>query len=419
MAHHTIRNGHSQLVERLNRAPQGAPPSPLLTRILELLFSEQEAALVSQLPIRHFRVEEAARRWRVPVEEARRTLDELSSRALLLDLFEGEDRRWVLPPPMAGFFEFSLMRVRGDLDQRALSELYHQYLNEEDDFVRELFTVGETRLGRAFVSEPALSTTNVLHVLDYERATHVARTASAIGVGLCYCRHKMSHLGKACDAPMDICLTFNNSAASLTHHGHARPIDSVEALDILDQGREAGLIQFGENVRQKVNFICNCCGCCCEALLAHQRFTLLHSIATTPFLPVVDARACTGCGACVRACHVDAIEVESGDLAVVDQQRCLGCAVCVRACRPGALVLEARPQRVLTPVDGIHRAVLMAIERGTLQHLIFDDRERASHRAMAAVLGAILRLPPAKWALAQDQLRSRYLERALERVREV
>ena len=40
---------------------------------------------------------------------------------------------------MADFFEFSLMRVRGDIDQKLLSELYCQYLNVEEDFIRELF----------------------------------------------------------------------------------------------------------------------------------------------------------------------------------------------------------------------------------------------------------------------------------------
>jgi Fe-S-cluster-containing hydrogenase component 2 len=417
MAHHTVRSGHSLLVERLNRAPQGAPPSALLTRILELLFSESEADLVSQLPIRHFGVDEAARRWGLPESEARTILEELASRALLLDCLHDEDHRYVLPPPMAGFFEFSLMRVRTDIDQKALSEMYYQYLNEEEDFVRDLFTVGETKLGRAFVSEPALSSENMLHVLDYERASHVARTATAIGVGVCYCRHKMSHVGVVCDAPMEICLTFNTSAGSLIHHGHARRIDAVEALDLLAQARDSGLIQFGENVREQVNFVCNCCGCCCEALQAHQRFTMLRSIETTPFLPVVDPERCNGCGACARACHVDAIEQEPRQVVHIDERRCLGCAVCVRACEAGALSLEARPQRVLTPVDGIHRAVLMAIERGKLQHLIFDDRARMSHRALAAVLGAVLRLPPAKRLLAQEQLRSRYLERALERLR--
>ena len=46
----------------------------------------------------------------------------------------------------------------------------------------------------------------------------------------------------------------------------------------------------------------------------------------------------------------------------------------------------------------------MAIERGGLQHLIFDNRAHLSHRAMAAILGVILKLPPLKQALASRQL---------------
>jgi hypothetical protein len=73
-------------------------------------------------------------------------------------------------------------------------------------------------------------------------------------------------------------------------------------------------------------------------------------------------------------------------------------------------MMEERPERVFTPVNSVHRTVLMAIERGTLQDLVFDNRAHLSHRAMAAILGAILKLSPVKRALASEQLRSRYLE---------
>ena len=169
---------------------------------------------------------------------------------------------------MAGFFEFSLMRIRGDINQKLLSELYYQYLNVEEDFIRELFTKGETRIGRTFVNETVLSSENELHVLDYERATEVIKTASHIGISTCYCRHKMMHVGKACDNPLEICMTFNTSASSLIRHGHARRVEIPECLDLLQLAYEKNLVQFGENVRERVNFICNCCGCCCEAMIA-------------------------------------------------------------------------------------------------------------------------------------------------------
>jgi hypothetical protein len=55
----------------------------------------------------------------------------------------------------------------------------------------------------------------------------------------------------------------------------------------------------------------------------------------------------------------------------------------------------------------------MAIENGRLQNLIFDNQAYLSHRAMAAVLGVILKLPPIKQVLASKQMKSRYLDRLL------
>jgi hypothetical protein len=59
----------------------------------------------------------------------------------------------------------------------------------------------------------------------------------------------------------------------------------------------------------------------------------------------------------------------------------------------------------------------MAIERGLLQNLIFDNRVLWSHRALAAVLGVILKLPPIKQAMASQQVKSRYLEALIQRVK--
>jgi ferredoxin len=190
------------------------------------------------------------------------------------------------------------------------------------------------------------------------------------------------------------------------------------------QGRsfnELNLVQCGENVRNKVSFICNCCGCCCEALVAARRFTFLTPVATTSFIPSLQAELCSGCGKCVDACPVEAMSLVSAcdphkprlRGARLDEERCLGCGVCIRACSKNALRLEPRPLRVITPVDSVHRVVRMAIERGSLQNLVFDNQALTSHRAMAAILGAILRLPPLKQALAAEQFKSHYLERLI------
>ena len=246
MAHHTLKSSYSQLVDRLNRFPQGAPPSEILNKILKMLFSEKEAELVSLLPIRPFTVKKASQVWKTNLASAQKTLDELSSRAILLDIEQDGQPFYVLPPPMAGFFEFSLMRLGGNIDQKVLSELFYQYINLEEDFVKELFLVGEMQVGRVFVQESVLSNENALHVLDYEQASEVIKSASHIGIGMCFCRHKKKHLGTACDEPMDICMSFNVSAASLLKHDYVRQVDAVECLDLLQLAYEHNLVQFGE-----------------------------------------------------------------------------------------------------------------------------------------------------------------------------
>jgi len=425
MSHMVGKSAYKKLEERLNKFPQGAPPSETLYKILSILFNEKEAELVSQLPIKPFTIKTASRIWKLDAANTEKLLDELAGRAILLDSEHNGIKKYVLPPPMAGFFEFSMMRTRHDLDQKLLSELFYQYLNIEEDFIKDLFLGSETRLGRIFVQEEVLSRDNLVSILDYEKASHIIETASSIGISICYCRHKMEHLGKACDAPMDICMSFNNVAKSLIRYNYARRVEASECMELLHKAYEYNLVQCGENVRNKVSFICNCCGCCCEAMIAAKKFGMLHPVQTTSYIPKIDEEKCVGCGKCVKACPIEAIEWvsnnketddKSGKKVKLNKEICLGCGVCVRACPNNSIVLEKREEKIITPVNTVHRIVLMAIEKGKLQELIFDNQAFASHRAMAAVLSVILKLPPVKKMMASKQMKSIYLDRLLNKI---
>ncbi len=415
MGHLTTRDAYKNLEDRINWFTQGAPPSESLTKILQLLFTEKEAKWVSRLPIRPFNLKKAASIWGTTEAKAEKLLDHLCEKGLIVDSYYKGTRQFVLPPPMIGFFEFALMRTRGDIDQKYLSELFYQYLDVEEDFIKELLFSVDTKLGRVFVQEPVLMTEKTNHILDYERATHIIEDAEYIGVGLCYCRHKNLHLGKECElgAPLETCMTFDNVARSLSEHGgYSRLIDKAEAKDILQMSYEYNLVQMGENVREHPAFMCNCCGCCCEALQAARKFSPMQPIATTNYLPKVKEEDCISCGKCSRICPILAISVEDKK-PVIDETICLGCGICARNCPGKAIQLERRPIQVITPVNSTHRFVLQAIEKGTLQNLVFDNQAFANHRALAAVFGTILKLPPLKQALASKQFKSVYLDRLL------
>lgn len=440
MGHLTTRDAYRNLGDRINWFTQGAPATETLYQILQVLYTEKEAKWVALLPVRPFTAKKAAKVWGTTEYKAERLLDHLCEKALLVDSWHNGTRKFVMPPPMAGFIEFALMRTRGDIDQRYLSELYYQYMNVEEDFIKDLFFATETKLGRVFVQEPVLSNDKTNHILDFERATHIVEDAEYIGLGLCYCRHKMFHAGHPCeiDAPWDVCLTFDNVARSLAEHGdYARLISKAEAIDALERSYASNLVQIGENVREHPAFICNCCGCCCEALQAARKFSPMQPVATTNYIPEISLDQCVGCGKCAKVCPILAIamkEVETdisakgehtdGEAgkprrgkkkAVVDKDICLGCGVCARNCSFHAIELKRRQEQIITPVNSTHRFVLQAIEKGTLQNLIFDNQAFANHRAMAAVFGTILELPPVKQALASKQLKSIYLDKLLAR----
>ena len=422
MGHLTSRDAYRNLEDRINWFTQGAAPSETLTKILRVLFTEKEAKWVAKLPIRPFSLKKAAQMWGTTEAKAEKLLDHLCEKGLLVDSYDHGIRKFVLPPPMIGFFEFSLMRTRGDIDQKYLSELFYQYINVEEDFIKDLFLGMDTKLGRVFVNEPVLMTEKTNHILDYERAAHIIEDADFIGVGTCFCRHKNFHLGIPCklNAPMETCLTFGNVARSLAEHGgYTRPIDKSEALEILEMSYGYNLVQMGENVRERPAFMCNCCGCCCEALNAVRRFAPMQPIATTNYLPKINPDECVSCGKCEKVCPILAISMQEREASVdkkkpvIDETICLGCGVCARNCPKKAITLQRRPVEVITPVNSTHRFVLQAIEKGTLQNLVFDNQAFANHRAMAAVFGTILRLPPLKQAMASRQFKSVYLDHLL------
>ncbi|MBF0498895.1 MAG: 4Fe-4S binding protein [Candidatus Riflebacteria bacterium] len=419
MAHITSKS-YIKLQHRLDKSPQGAPESDALFRILEHLFTEKEAEYVSVLPIFPFRLEQASKFWKLSLSETAQVLDGLTDKGIILDLKVKDKTVYVLAPTMAGFFEFSLMKMGMKFDKQLLAKLYHQYINQENEFGKRIFELNPNPV-RTFIHEDTIQHKDVDQILDYERATLVIEKSSFWAVGICYCRHKMEHLGKSCGHSMNVCMSFNEVGKSLSEHNIAKPSSKSESLEILKKCRDEGLVQIGNNTQDNVSWICNCCGCCCEALLAYKKLGFNPRIETNWFA-LNDIKQCSSCGICVKKCPCNAISLVKDGVefpvtyAKIDFEKCIGCGVCSRFCPKNCIKIERRRETKFVPKDSFERYVLAAIDSGTLQNLIFDNYQLWHYGVLRRVLEIIFNLPPVKWLLANRQLQSRFIQAAGNRL---
>jgi len=406
MGHLTIRS-YASLQKRMDQFVPGIFDSEYLYEILKIIFTDEEAKLCSVMPLTYFSLKKIAKIWRKTEDEARTILGTLADKGLVYDFKEGGSHKFLLAPPVLGFFEFSLMRLDGRFDRKKLSELYYQYINVDDGFIKKYSTLSPP-ITRVFAQEDALKDLTS-EVLSYEKASSVIEAASCITVGTCFCRHKMEHLGKACKNPQEVCLTFNGVAEYVAEHGIARKISKAEAHKILDLCVSKGLVQIGDNKKNELIVICNCCGCCCDLLLAYKKLNFSHVISPSNYIARINDTTCKKCGTCQKMCPVGAIS-KVGDKFTIDKKICLGCAVCARFCETASCKMENRPEKIFVPADTIEWIALAAIDRGKVGNFIFDNQTSFTHKILRGLLNFILKLPPIKNALLNKQFIPRLLK---------
>jgi Na+-translocating ferredoxin:NAD+ oxidoreductase RNF subunit RnfB len=429
MGHLQFQGVYSKLQKRLDAYPVGAPESKGIYEILKILFSENEAYIASRMPLRLSTAERISSLTGHEVNSLKKDLDCMIKKGLIVDLQRTDGKTYYfLNPTVVGFFEFSMMRRRTDIDQKRLAHLLHSYMFEdpENAFINQVIG-GETSLFRTLPNENSMAPEIAAEVLDYERSVEIVKNASAHSTGICHCRHVKEHLGKRCKFPIDNCTSLNKGANYIISSGLGKKVSREESLERLEEAKSLGMVQIGDNVRNQITFICHCCGCCCGLLEGFKKLRESNRTFSSGYSASVKSEDCEGCARCFKDCPVEAIELIQAPQSAkfprrkkipsVNKKFCLGCGVCQVRCPTKSIRLVLSPKRLIPPEDMFERVILMAIERGKLQNMIFEDMESVTHRVLRGVIGGILRLPATKKLLAVESLRSRFISSIVKKER--
>jgi ferredoxin len=348
---------YEQLRAKLASHPMGAPERDSILEILRILFTPEEAAVALHLPFKPGRDAEIARRAGLEIDDLITHCEAMADKGLVY-AFEVRGRHfYMLFPTAPGLYEFPFMKhSQLDLPFDRLGELWHDYY--ADGWGAEM-TGDVTHMARVLPIQETVQAQQT--VLAYEEVVGYVERAKYISLQDCACRVSKG----GCDAPLDVCLGFDYGAKFLAERGMGRLIDRTEALAVLDRARAAGLVHMTSNTRDKIEFVCNCCPCCCGLLGTVTRLGGAATSIASNFYAAVEAEACLACGLCADACPVGVLVVD--EVAAVDPVDCIGCGLCVSHCPEGALALVRREASREPPADYATWLEQVAAEKDRLE----------------------------------------------------
>lgn len=350
------------LAQRLDKNPVGAPMNETLMEILYLIYSEKEAEIGSQFPQGFITIDKLVAVTGLDQAQLVHHLNNMADKGLVIDMNRKGKTYYLLNPLVIGFFEYTFMRVNEKLPMKDLAELFETYHTQPG--VAEEFFGADTKMFQTWAYESLMPDDVETEVVDYEKASAMIRDAGGGSLTMCYCRHQAWHLGTVCDAPIEnVCTSLGNASEWLIRRGFARPATVDELLRVLEQTEELGLVHLADNVQKRPAYLCHCCGCCCGVLRTINEHNI-SSVHPSNFIPQINLDSCTGCGACVKRCQINAIEITHEKTAFIKEDRCIGCGACVKVCHKKAITFLRRKDIYVPPKDKSTQLLQIAKEKG-------------------------------------------------------
>ncbi len=320
---------YERLADQLDALPNGFPrtESGIEIRLLKRMAEPEEAWLAGQLGQAMELAADIAVRVGLPTKETTERLNNLLRRGLLRTDKQDGVRRYRLMPFLVGIYEARLDEMDHDM-----AHLMEQYM---------MLQGAKGILGpRPAVHRvvPAHHAVKRESILPYEDIRALLMKANSFYARDCICRVEQDVIGgRICDFPLGNCLQFSVVEDAYGTDGMSRE----EALALIDEAENLGMVHAVSNNKENVGYVCNCCGCCCTILRGITEWGIDFSVASASYYADVDHDGCSACEMCVGRCQVDAIGID-GTSAVVDHSRCIGCGLCVTGCLDDAVHLHAR-----------------------------------------------------------------------------
>jgi Pyruvate/2-oxoacid:ferredoxin oxidoreductase delta subunit/predicted transcriptional regulator len=335
---------YKQLAERLDALPNGYPPTEdgAELRLLEYLFTPEEAELAAQLRMTAESHNEIGERLGRDPQEVRKILKGMVRKGLI-----GRGRMegglgFQLIPFAIGFYEYQFDKI-----DEEFAKLFEDYYQQA---FSKVLAVGPQLTRVVPVNE---TIRNDMEVAPYESVVGMVESFNAWGVQECLCRNQKALIGDPCDHPVEVCMSLHRRPGIFDNHPSVRALTKEEALETLKIAADAGLVhQVGNNLEggsESLWFICNCCTCSCGILRGMSELGIANVVARSPFVNEVDELVCNGCEDCLPYCQFNALSMDDM-LAVVDSISCVGCGVCVPACSVEAMTLVRRPEEEIVPI---------------------------------------------------------------------
>ncbi len=321
-----------RLADHLNQLPDGYPPSTTDAdlRVLERLFSVEEAELAVHLTLERESAEVIAQRAELDSDVVANRLSEMASKGLIFSVAQDDaPPLYQAVPFVVGIFEFQV----NDLTPEFLADL-GEYAQTRGDFPR-VKSIPQVRTVPVEISLKA-----EVGALPYERVGELIGEHDRFAVSPCLCRTITKMAGGGCDASLDTCMYFGEWADYIIRTNRGREVSHQDIQDLVKQANESNLVLQSSNTKTSA-VICCCCGCCCGVLVPLKQLENPAAEVSSSYIARYDAEKCVGCHTCVDRCQMDAIKADGKKIEFLDN-RCIGCGLCVSTCPSEALQLERK-----------------------------------------------------------------------------